>query len=105
MKRRNLEVVISGVVLFGLIIAGISTTLLFKLNPAHASNGLQSIRRDNRAATTINNLNRISVVGSTAFIVDGHGRTIATDANPYGVAIAPNNVPASNTPGSLKAGD
>src|SRR4029077_9142661 len=52
-------------------------------------------------ATTINTLNRISVVGSTAFIVDGHGRTISVDANPYGVAVVANGM----TPGSLKPGD
>src|SRR5690349_3970842 len=105
MKRRTLVAMMTGVALFGLIIAALSIALLPRLNTAHASNGLQSMRGDNGAATTINNLHRISVVGSTAFIVDGHGRTIATDANPYGVAIAPNNVPASNTAGSLKPGD
>src|SRR5947209_19500890 len=105
MKRRNLVAVISGVVLFGLMIAGISTILLFKLNAAHASNGLQSMRRANGAATTINNLNRISVVGSTAFIVDGHGRTISVDPNPYGVAVVPGGMSTSMAPGSLKPGD
>jgi hypothetical protein len=101
MKKRNLVAMISGVVLLGLVMAGISTTILFKLNAAHASSGFQSARRDNRAAATINNLNRISVVGSTAFIVDGHGRTISVDANPYGVAVAPNGM----TAGALKPGD
>jgi DNA-binding beta-propeller fold protein YncE len=61
--------------------------------------------RGNRPVTTINDLNRISVVGSTAFIVDGHGRTISADPNPYGVAIAPTGMPASANPGSLKPGD
>jgi hypothetical protein len=45
------------------------------------------------------------VVGSTAFIVDAQGKTIAADANPYGVAIAPATIPASKTPGTLQAGD
>jgi hypothetical protein len=105
MKKRNLVVVISGVVLLGLVIAAVSTAVLFKFNAAHASNGFQSMRRDNGAATTINNLNRISVVGSTAFIVDGHGRTISVDANPYGVAITPDGMSASMAAGSLKPGD
>jgi hypothetical protein len=41
------------------------------------------------------------VVGSTAFILDGHGHTISADANPYGIVIAPN----SMVPGALKPGD
>jgi hypothetical protein len=45
------------------------------------------------------------VVGSTAFIVDGHGKTISVDPNPYGVAIVPGGMPATTTPGSLKPGD
>jgi hypothetical protein len=55
--------------------------------------------------STINGLTRISVVGSTAFILDGQGKTISADANPYGVAIVPPNTSASTTPGSLAAGD
>jgi hypothetical protein len=105
MKKRNLVAMISGVLLLGLVIAAVSTAVFFKFNAAHASNGFHSMRRDNGAATTINNLNRISVVGSTAFIVDGHGRTISVDANPYGVAVTPDGMSASMTPGSLKPGD
>src|ERR1700737_1911354 len=113
MKKRKLVTVISGVVLLGMVMAVVSTVVFFKLNAAHASNansnngqnnGFQSMRRDNGAATTINNLNRISVVGSTAFIVDGHGKTISVDANPYGVAVTPDGM-ASTTPGSLRPGD
>jgi DNA-binding beta-propeller fold protein YncE len=44
-------------------------------------------------------------VGSTAFIVDAHGRTIAVDPNPYGVTIVPPGIPASKTPGVLRTGD
>src|SRR3984893_4804849 len=114
MKKRKLVTIISGVVLIGLVMAAVSTAVLFKLNAAYASNaishnrqsnGFQSMRRNNGAATTINNLNRISVVGSTAFIVDGHGRTISVDANPYGVAVTPDGMSASMTPGSLRPGD
>jgi hypothetical protein len=55
-------------------------------------------------ATTINNLNRISVVGSTAFIVNGQGHTVTVDANPYGIAIAPRNTPFMGA-GSVRPGD
>lgn len=65
----------------------------------------RAAKASNAPVTTINGLARISVVGSTAFIVDAKGRTIAVDANPYEVAIAPSTMPASNTPGALKAGD
>ncbi len=59
----------------------------------------------NSPLTTIDRLSRIAVVGSTAFIVDAHGKTIAVDPNPYGVTIVPPGIPASKTPGALKAGD
>jgi hypothetical protein len=54
-----------------------------------------------RSVTMITGLSRISVVGSTAFIVDAHGRAIAVDLNPYGVTIVPPGIPASHTPGDL----
>jgi hypothetical protein len=59
----------------------------------------------NSPLTTIDRLSRIAVVGNTAFIVDAHGKTIAVDANPYGVTIVPTGITASKTPGALKAGD
>ena len=124
-RKRRLGVVIVGVVLLVLVVTGGTTLALFKYNPSLLSNtvnhGKQKsqyniqnngspspmtmMKNQGQVVTTINNLARISVVGSTAFIVDGHGRTIATDANPYGVAIAPASVSASKTPGSLKPGD
>jgi hypothetical protein len=97
-------VVISGLVLLGLVLTVLSTMVFARLNASLVSNAIYNpLGTNNRAVTTINGLNRISVVGSTAFIVDGHGRTISADANPYGVAIAP--MLASTTPGSLKPGD
>ena len=108
MKKRKLVTVISGVVLLCMVVAAVSTTVFLKLNPVHASSRSGhnlSMNGDNRVATTINNLNSIVVVGSTAFIVDGHGRTISVDANPYGVAVTPDGMAASMTPGSLKPGD
>ena len=119
-KKRRL-VVVTAVVLFALILTGGSALALFKFNPMLLSNMVHHDKqKDQRmaqnygsptttmmmnnggqAVTSINNLAHISVVGSTAFIVDGHGRTISADANPYGIAIAPNNM----TPGALKPGD
>src|SRR5712671_3751428 len=107
MKKRNFVAVISGIVLLSAVLTAVASVVFFKLNPTLASNALyhssqnyhsQSMDRNNGPVTTINGLNRISVVGSTAFIVDGHRRTISADPNPYGVAIAPSGVPASTTP-------
>src|SRR5258708_3457373 len=120
-NRKIRAVIIAGVVLLVLVLTGGSALAFFKFNPALLSNalhhgsqknqhnaqnyGAQTMGMDNQAVTTIANLNTISVVGSTAFIVDGHGRTISADANPYGVAIAPTGMSASTSPGSLKPGD
>lgn len=109
MKKRNPLAVISGGVVLGLVLAALSAALFFRFNPALAANATShnghSVKRDNQAAITINKLDRISVVGSTAFIVDGHGRTISVDPNPYGVAVVPTTRSATTTPGSLKPGD
>ncbi len=122
-KKRKL-VIATAIVLLALFLTGGSTFALFKHNPSLLSNmvnhgkqknqynmqnngmqnnGPSSMMMDNqgRVATTINNLTRISVVGSTAFILDGHGHTISADANPYGIVIAPN----SMVPGALRPGD
>lgn len=120
MRKRRIRTVITGVVLLALVLTGGSALALFKFNPSLLSNmvhhgaqkhqqgaqntGSQMMGMNNQPVTTINNLNRISVVGSTAFIVDGHGKTISADANPYGVAITPTGMSAT-TPGSLKPGD
>jgi len=121
MRKRRIRTVITGVVLLVLVLTGGSALALYKFNPSLLSNmvhhgaqkhqqgaqnsGSQMMGMNNQPVTTINNLNRISMVGSTAFIVDGHGRTISADANPYGVAITPTGMSASMTPGSLKPGD
>src|SRR5260370_2878066 len=121
MRKRRIRTVITGVVLLVLVLTGGSALALYKFNPSLLSNALhhgaqkhqqgpqnsgsQMMGMNNQPVTTINNLNRISVVGSTAFIVDGHGKTISVDPNPYGVAIVPKGMPASTTPGSLKPGD
>ena len=114
MKKHNLLLIISSIVLLCVALFAVSSFALLKFNATLASNAIyrtnqsyqnQSMAMGNQPITTINGLNRISVVGSTAFIVDGHGKTISVDPNPYGVAIAPTSVSASTSPGSLKAGD
>ncbi|HLY25862.1 MAG TPA: hypothetical protein VKQ72_05950 [Aggregatilineales bacterium] len=121
-KKRKF-IIVTAVVLLALFLTGGSTLALFKHNPSLLSNMVNHGRQNDQRmmqtmqkqgspspttmmynagqATTINNLTHISVVGSTAFILDGHGRTISADANPYGIVIAPN----SMTPGALKPGD
>ena len=122
MKKRKTGAVILVVVMLTLALTGGSALALFKFNPTLLSNALHHdgpkhqhtvqysgttttmttvMNNQYQAVTTINNLNRISVVGSTAFIVDGHGRTVSADANPYGIAIAPNGM----IPNALKPGD
>ena len=114
MQKRNLVVVITGIALVVLVLTVLFSIMFFKLDTTLASNTLyhnnqhdqsQSTHMDNQLVTTINGLKRISIVGSTSFIVDGHGRTISVDPNPYGVAIAPTGMSASTAPGSLKPGD
>jgi len=114
MMKQNLLLVISSVVLLCMALFAVSSFAFLKFNATLASNAIyhsnqsyqnQSKAMGNKPVTTINGLNRISVVGSTAFIVDGHGKTISADPNPYGIAIAPTGVPASTTSGSLKPGD
>ncbi len=53
--------------------------------------------------STIGDLHTVSPVASTMFVVDGAGKTVTTDANPYGIAIAPSSV--ANMPGAVKPGD
>ena len=114
MKKQNILLVISSVVLLCMTLIAVSSFAFLKFNATLASNAIyhnnQSYQNQSKAmvtkpVTTINGLNRISVVGSTAFIVDGHGKTVSADPNPYGIAIAPTGLPASTTPGSLKPGD
>ncbi len=114
MKKQNLLLIISSIVLLCMALIAVSSFAFLKVNPTLASNAIyhtnqsyqnQSMSMHIKPVTTINDLNRISVIGSTAFILDGHGKTISVDPNPYGVAIAPTSVPASTNPGSLKPGD
>lgn len=86
MRKRYSFVAIPGTVL--LILMLFATTIA-----AQASGG--------GPVTTIKGLHTLSVVGSTQFILDAHGKTISVDATPYGVAIAP----AGTTSGTLKPGD
>lgn len=105
MRGRKLLASIAGIALLGIVLAIVVSSMLLTRAVTHAKGSDTSYQSRNRLISTINGLTRISVVGSTAFILDGRGRTIAADANPYGVAIAPRGTPASTTPGSLRAGD
>jgi len=119
MKRRKLIVIVSIALLLCLIVTAASAFALLKFkttlvgnavyhnNPSNMNYQSQSMHANgnNQPVTTINGLTRISVVGSTTFIVDGHGKTISVDPNPYGVAIVPTSMTASTTSGSLKPGD
>ena len=113
-KKQKVLLVISSIVLLCMALFAVSSFAFLKFNATLASNAIyhsnqsyqnQTKAMGNKSVTTINGLNRISVVGSTAFIVDGHGKTISADPNPYGIAIAPTSVSASTNPGSLKPGD
>lgn len=126
--RKRKFITVAVVVVLVLLLTGGTTFALFKRNPSlmgnmvnrNMQNGqnmtqmmqkqgspspMTMMNNGGQAVTTINNLARISVVGSTALIVDGNGRTITVDANPYGVAIVPAGMPAATMAGSLKPGD
>ena len=103
MLKRNLRTVIISILALTVVLS-ITATSVFMTYAAPSTNDGKRFDNANRV-TTITGLKQISIVGSTAFIVDATGHTIATDPNPYGVAIAPPSVPASNKPGTLKAGD
>ena len=60
---------------------------------------------NNAAASTINQLHHITVIGSTANILGANGQPVTVDANPYGIAIAPRGTPATGQPGVLYPGD
>ncbi len=122
MRRRSLLAVLLSLGVLGVLLALVAVPLFAKGVGTHAAgigdSGVQPGQNNGQmngnwqnnggrqnAATTINGLNKISIVGSTQFIVDGQGKTLSVDANPYKVAIVPPGMPTSNNPGSLKAGD
>ncbi len=85
MVKRNLRALIISAGLLTLLLA----IALFATLGTHRVTHASSV--DDKLATTINGLKRISVVGSTAFILNAKGQTIAVDPNPYGAAIVPAN--------------
>lgn len=88
-----------GVTLAVVLLAG-GFFALQKLAPTHAASASRYSYDNNDRITTINGLNKISQVGSTANILDANGNPITVDPNPYKIAIAP-----SNLSNGLKAGD
>ncbi len=111
MFKRNLRTLIISLGILGVVVALILTSVATNTFAAsHNSSGdsnRAAQRGDgdndgNERVQTINNLKRISLVGSTAAILDPKGQhTVMADANPYKVVIVPDNI---NMPG-LKAGD
>lgn len=99
LRKQSSLAVIASIALFVLVLV----IAFFPLLTTHGTT--YAIKASNRPISTINGLSRISVVGSTAFIVDAHGRTMAVDSNPYEVTIVPASIPTSNAVGTLKAGD
>lgn len=81
-----------------LLIAG-GAFALQKLVITHAASAEKSYHHDG-AMTTINGLNTIAQIGSTANILDAQGNQVAVDPNPYKIAIAP-----ANLSNGVKAGD
>jgi len=78
-------------------------------NNNNNNNGQQNYKdndndgRHHARYTTIGDLHTVSTVASTMFVVDSTGKTITTDANPYGISVAPASV--ANMPGAVKPGD
>lgn len=109
MRRPKLVATLTGSLLLVIVLAVVVSTMFFSRAITHASGVGDSGRQLNfngmRPVTTINGLNRITVVGSTAFIVDNHGHTISVDPNPYGIAIAPRAESNSRLAGALRPGD
>lgn len=103
-KKRWMQQRRRGIIALLVILAVAVSATIFSRTVTHASSA-QFGDRGFQAAVTINQLNKATVVGSTAFIVDGHGRTISADANPYGIAIVSTGTPLSRTPGALRTGD
>ncbi len=101
MGKRKISLLVGGGVL-ALVLAFIATPIFLMRTATYASS--RADRDDNRA-TTINQLKKISVVGSTAFVIDGNGKTATVDANPYGVAIVPETAKMQAGPNALKPGD
>jgi len=88
----------AGVTLAVLILAG-AVFAMRTLVPTHAA---PVAMHDAHASgiTTINGLQKIAQVGSTANITDANGNNISVDPNPYKIAIAP-----SDLPNGIHAGD
>jgi hypothetical protein len=110
-RKRTLVVTMTAMALLSVVFAILASSMLLSHARTHmsktttTSNATTGSQSAYQRISTINGLTRISVVGSTAFILDGQGKTISADANPYGVAIVPPNTSASTKPGSLVVGD
>lgn len=102
-KKRNLVEFMAVITLLSVVLAFVVSSVFLPHTSTHASS--TNYRSSYQSFKTINRLTRISVVGSTAFILDGQGKTITADANPYDVAIVPPTAATSTMRGALAAGD
>jgi len=89
---------ISATLIIALMAVGVFATQ--KLSLSHAAPVSQSAAHAG-GITTINGLQTITQIGSTANILDANGNAITVDPNPYKIAIAP----SSDSSSGLKAGD
>ena len=111
MSKRHIKTLLIGLGLLSIVLALAMTQILLSHGTTYAGGTgdsgivLTPMTRPQAMTrtTTINGLNKITQIGSTAFILDAHNNTIAVDPNPYDVAVVPANTPMM--PNGLKAGD
>ncbi len=89
-----------GVMLTAVLLLAGTVFSLQELTPAYAVSKTEHALYNN-AITTINGLNTISQVGSTANILDAKGNPITVDPNPYKIAIAPSDLSSGLTAGDI----
>ena len=89
----------AGVLLALMLVAGVVVTTQSK-GDSHAASRDNGRYGNQGRITTINGLNNIAMVGSTADILDKNGNKIMANPDPYGVAIAPD-----GTGNGLRKGD
>lgn len=98
-KRRRFIALLSLGTVGAVLVATLSLLLL-----NHKSTLVNHIPLQQGQISTIVGLTHIAEIGSTSVIVDGHGSTLAVDANPYGVALVPT-ASATAPQSTLHSGD
>ena len=77
----------AGLLLLAVVVALLSNTILS--SSAHSNANAQANDDNGRGKITIGQIDRLSVVGNTAFLVNNKKQTISVDPNPYGLALVP----------------